>query len=182
MPHSTHATHTPPPPKRNTQRQQQTTAAVAGFLQEADGPPGSRLQTRLARDNAWQWLQLLGGAGLADLAAQCVAFLAASDDPLRSFKDLQSLQPRDAEALVEAVTRRLADAARDIADLRTDLMASAREASLLRDKVEARYARKEVAVPSGGRCPGCQYSTFDKPNGKPARFCLNCGENLARCF
>ena len=160
-------------------------ATVARFLR-AKGDAGTvRLQSQLAcGGDALRWLRLTSRSGLSDLAKACIGDIVSGGLSFTAAQ-LRELDAADADALLDA----LAAQRKDLVARAAALEARANKAEKAERDLNADHCKKckelgelydrmmGVAAPiAGRRCAWCKHELFVKPDGKPARFCLNCGK------
>lgn len=106
-----------------------------------------------------------GGCGLGALADACAGYVDRHRLPL-TLTALRALPDARAGALLLAAAAREARLVQEVGRLAP----FEAEADRLRPRLAA------AAEPCGDVCVGCGYNWFKKPNGKIAKYCLNCGK------
>ena len=152
------------------------------FLTGPEGEGGGpRLAARLTPNNVERWLCTASRYGLDGPARICIDFCVSRRVQVPGAA-LTALQPAHAEELLSGMVTQLAglgSKVRELAHFQDDCTTLAAQlASCRADLSDANSKLRRAATSQGRSCSHCRYDTFTKPNGKYARFCINCGAGL----
>jgi hypothetical protein len=133
------------------------TESVVSFL----SPPGE-LERLLTPESTYEWLLLSSKCQADALVSRCVDHLVAQRTPLKA-DQLAVLQPAH-------IDRLLATYASALKAMDEVMQAQFAMIGTLRSSAAG------VAQPLAGEtCDKCRYAWFNKPTGKRALYCMNCG-------
>jgi hypothetical protein len=149
------------------------------FLTSPEGEGGGpRLAARLTPDNVERWLGAASHCGLDGPARICIDFCVSRRLRLPGAAII-ALQPAHAEELLSGLLSQLAgleSTVRELAHAQAKCSALNKQLdSCLMELDAAAEKLGTAAVKVEGSCKVCRYHIFKKPNGKCARFCMNCG-------
>jgi DNA-directed RNA polymerase subunit RPC12/RpoP len=144
----------------------------------------SNLPAALSDNNVVAWLKTCSKLNMSGLATMCIAYivehqLALPSGCLATLNSQQAdqLYAAQLEASVQAAVRCTA-LQKEAAALQKELAALQVTQALVCDLQNTLNTCAKPKKDKHNACYRCKFAIFVKPNGKDARFCINCGSEL----